>query len=61
MDGMTFFLILLLGMTVPIIAIVAAVLFDMAVVAVMGIISAYRGITDWGHGVRVHWARAAHR
>ena len=60
MDAMTLFMLLLLGMTLPIAAIVIVVLVDVAVLAWMAIHQAYRGLTDVGHAVRVRWARAAH-
>ena len=60
MDALTLFMVLLLGMTLPIAAIVIVVLLDVAVVAWMAIHQAIRGLPDVGHAVRAHWTRAAH-
>ena len=60
MDGMTLFMLVLLGMTFPIVAIVVAVLVDLAVMAWMAFDTAYRGMADWGQAVRVHLIRSAH-
>lgn len=60
MDGMTLFMLVLLGMTVPIVAIVVAVLVDLAVMAWMALDATYRGVADWGHAVRVHLVRPTH-
>jgi hypothetical protein len=60
MDAMTLFMLVLLGMTFPIVAIVVAVLVDLAVMAWMAVDVTRRGVADWGQAVRVHWIRAAH-
>jgi hypothetical protein len=60
MDAMTLFMLVLLGMTFPIVAILAAVLFDVAVIAWMAVDAAFRGLTDFGHTIRVRWIHAAH-
>lgn len=61
MDAMTLFMLLLLGMAFPIAAIVVATLIDVAVLTWMAVHRAYRGLADFGHTVRVHRIRAAHR
>lgn len=52
MDGMTLFMLLLLGMTVPIGAVVIAILVDMAIVGWMAARTAYRGVYDWRHSTQ---------
>ncbi|HZO18320.1 MAG TPA: hypothetical protein VFB46_04990 [Gemmatimonadaceae bacterium] len=49
MDGMTLFLILLLGMTIPIAAVVIAILVEAAIVGWFAARTAYRGVTAWRH------------
>lgn len=60
MDGMTLFMILLLGMTVPIAALLLVILLDVAVLCWIAVRAAYRGLADFGHTVRVHRVRAVH-
>jgi hypothetical protein len=53
MDGMTLFMLVLLGMAIPIVAIVVAVIVDLAVMAWIALDATYRGVADWGHAVLV--------